>query len=199
MPYAFTLSTTIPATAQEIYDAWVDSVAHSEMTQAVASMSDEVGAAVSASNGYITGRNLEMVPGERIVQSWRTADFADEHEDSIITLTLEKVEGGTLLTLAHSNVPDGQTSYELGGWEEYYFEPMTEYFVDRARPEGAEEATQATSRTKRAVGRKKAKRAAPKPKATASSRKSAQRVAAQSQRNSAAKTRNTRAKSRSGK
>jgi len=48
VPYAFTLTTTIPATAREIYDAWLDTVAHSEMTQAVASMSDEVGAAVTA-------------------------------------------------------------------------------------------------------------------------------------------------------
>jgi len=124
MPYAFTLTTTIPASAQEIYDAWLDSVAHSEMTQAAASMSDEVGADVSAWDGHITGRNLELVPGERIVQSWRAGQFDDEHEDSIITLMLEEIEGGTLLTLAHSNVPDGQTSYELGGWQEHYFEPM---------------------------------------------------------------------------
>jgi Activator of Hsp90 ATPase homolog 1-like protein len=117
------------------------------------------------------------MPGERIVQSWRTADFSDEHEDSIITLTLEAVEGGTLLTLAHTNVPDGQTSYELGGWEEHYFEPMTQYFADRAPPEGAEETTQPATPIKRAAGRKKVKRAAPKPKAIASGRKSTQRVA----------------------
>jgi hypothetical protein len=36
------------------------------------------------------------------VQSWRTTQFADEHEDSIITVTLEEVEDGTVLTLAHT-------------------------------------------------------------------------------------------------
>ena len=51
--------------------------------------------------------------------------------DSIITVTLQEVEGGTLLTLVHSNVPDEQTSYEQGGWQEHYFEPMKEYFADR--------------------------------------------------------------------
>ena len=115
MPYAFTLTTTIPASAQEIYDAWLDSLTHSEMTRGEASMSDEVDAEVSAWDRYITGRNLELVPGERIVQSWRTTQFTDEHEDSIITVTLQEVEGGTLLTLVHSNVPDEQTSYEQGG------------------------------------------------------------------------------------
>jgi hypothetical protein len=44
VPYVFTLTTTIPASAQEIYDAWLDSLTHSEMTRSEASMSDEVGA-----------------------------------------------------------------------------------------------------------------------------------------------------------
>src|SRR6266849_984319 len=133
VPYTFTLTTAIPASAQEIYDAWLDSLAHSKMTGGEASMSDEIGAEVSAWDGYITGRNLELVPGERIVQSWRTTQFTDEHEDSTITVTLEEVEDGTLLTLVHSNVPDGQMSYEQGGWQERYFVPMKEYFADRKR------------------------------------------------------------------
>ena len=81
MPYSYTLSTVIPASPAEIYRAWLDSVAHSEMTGGEATMSDQVGADVSAWDGYITGRNLELVPGERIVQSWRTTEFDDEFED----------------------------------------------------------------------------------------------------------------------
>ena len=79
MPYTFTLTTTIPASPEEIYQAWLDSLGHSEMTGGAATMSDQIGAAVSAWDGYISGRNLELVPGERIVQSWRTTEFADEH------------------------------------------------------------------------------------------------------------------------
>jgi len=162
MPYAFTLTTSVPASAQEIYDAWLDSLAHSEMTGVAASMSDEIDAEVSAWDGYITGRNLELLPGERIVQSWRTTQFSDEHEDSIITLTFEEAEDGTLITLVHSNVPDEHTSYERGGWEQRYFEPMRSYFAGRARSGSA--ARQVTPPKKRAAG-KKPKRAAPKAKA----------------------------------
>ena len=79
MPYTFTLTTTIPASPEEIYQAWLDSLAHSEMTGGAANMSEQIGAEVSAWDGYISGRNLELVPGERIVQSWRTSEFADEH------------------------------------------------------------------------------------------------------------------------
>jgi len=152
VPYAFTLTTTIPASPQEIYEAWLDSVVHSEMTGGEASMSDATGAQVSAWDGYITGRNLELVPGERIVQSWRTTQFTNEHEDSQIIVTLEAVEDGTLLTLEHTNVPDAQKSYEEGGWQKHYFDPMKEYFAKRKRPR--------TRRTAKGVARKtKAKRA----------------------------------------
>jgi hypothetical protein len=70
MPYTYTITTAIPASAQEIYDAWLDSVIHSEIPGGKASMSDEIGAEVSAWDGYITGCNIELIPGERIVQSW---------------------------------------------------------------------------------------------------------------------------------
>ena len=46
MPYTFTLTTTIPASARQIYDAWLDSLSHSEMTGSKAIMSNEVGADV---------------------------------------------------------------------------------------------------------------------------------------------------------
>jgi uncharacterized protein YndB with AHSA1/START domain len=179
MPYAFTLTATIPASAQDIYDAWLDSEAHTRMTGGEAAMSDEIGAQVVAWGGYITGRNLELVPGERIVQSWRTAEFTDQHEDSIVTVTLEEVADGTLLTLTHSRVPDGQTSYQEGGWQVHYLEPMQDYFAARKRPgrkaktaapnakakakRTAAEAKPAASRTK-TRNKKKAKRAVAKAK-----------------------------------
>jgi uncharacterized protein YndB with AHSA1/START domain len=178
MPYAFTLTATIPASAQDIYDAWLDSEAHTRMTGGEAAMSDEIGAQVVAWGGYITGRNLELVPGERIVQSWRTAEFTDQHEDSIVTVTLEEVADGTLLTLTHSRVPDGQTSYQEGGWQVHYLEPMQDYFAARKRP-----------------GRK-AKAAAPKARAKAKAKakmKSAKRTAAEAKA-AGTKTRNKKAK-----
>ena len=132
MPYSFTLTAVIPAAPQDIYDTWLDSRGHSEMTGGKASMSTVVGDDISAWNGYIMGHNLELVPGERIVQSWRTSEFPDDHADSIIVVTLERTDGDTLLTLEHRNVPDHLKSYEEGGWQAHYFEPMQEYFI-RAR------------------------------------------------------------------
>ena len=183
MPYTFTLTTTIPASPEEIYQAWLDSLAHSEMTGGAANMSEQIGAEVSAWDGYISGRNLELVPGERIVQSWRTSEFADEHGNSVITILLQEADEGTLLTLEHSNVPDEQRSYEESGWQENYFEPMVAYFTERKRAAAATSPAKAAAKTapkratktarnaKRAAGAK-SKRAAPRAKASPSKRKS---------------------------
>jgi activator of HSP90 ATPase len=127
MAIEFTISDVMPATPSEIYDAWLSSAGHSAMTGSPAHASAEVGAAFDAWDGYINGSNLALEPGKRIVQSWRTSQFEDEHADSRIELTLEPVEGGTRVTLTHSNVPDGQGHYEQG-WQSHYFEPMKAYF-----------------------------------------------------------------------
>jgi activator of HSP90 ATPase len=132
VPYDFTLTTMVTAPACEIYDAWLDSFAHSEMTRAAADMSNIVGDEISAWNGNITGRNLALVPGKCIVQSWRSPLFSDDHEDSIVTLTFEETNSrATRVTLIHRNVPDGQTIYEHGGWQEHYFKPIKAYFAKR--------------------------------------------------------------------
>jgi uncharacterized protein YndB with AHSA1/START domain len=217
MPYAFTLTTTIPASAQEIYEAWLDSLAHTEMTGSEAVMSEEVGAEVTAWDGYISGRNLELVPGERIVQSWRTTAFDDEHEDSIVTVTLEEVEDGTLLTLVHSQVPDGQTRHQEGGWEKHYFEPMIAYFTERkqagaprkakaAAPKkkakakaGAKSKVATKSKAKRAANRAKSKPAKSKAKTTAGRKKKSKRVAAKTQPKRAKKAKRKAAKGKSKK
>jgi uncharacterized protein YndB with AHSA1/START domain len=172
MPYAFTLTATIPASAQDIYEAWLDSEAHTAMTGGEAAMSDEIGAQVAAWGGYITGRNLELIPGERIVQSWRTSEFTDQHEDSIVTVTLEEVAEGTLLTLTHSRVPDGQTSYEEGGWQVHYLEPMQDYFAARKRPVRKTKAAAPKAKAKeKSKAKSKAKRATAKAKPAASTAK----------------------------
>ena len=186
MPYTFTLTASIPASPEEIYQAWLDSLAHSEMTGGEASMSDQIGAEVSAWDGYISGRNIELIPSERIVQAWRTSEFEDEDEDSVITVILEPVGAETLLTLEHSNVPDEHKSYEEGGWESNYFEPMVAYFserkgkvaepahsqprkssVSKASPKSTpKRKAESAGRTKRAVSAKKPKPAASRAKAS---------------------------------
>ena len=130
MSSEFTVSDVIPATPDAIYAAWLSSADHTGMTGAKRA---EAGAAVgdrfTAHDGYISGKNLVLEPGRRIVQSWRTTKFTAADPDSQIEVTLDPVAGGTRVTLVHSNVPDGHTGYQDGGWQRSYFDPMKRWFA----------------------------------------------------------------------
>ncbi len=123
----FTVSDTIPATPAEIYSAWLSNDGHTGMTGGEAHCSSEVGGEFDAWDGYITGANVALEPDRRIVQSWRTSQFSASEPDSQIEVTLEEVDGGTLVTLHHTSVPDDGDHYRPG-WQEHYFNPMKEYF-----------------------------------------------------------------------
>ena len=124
----FTVSAEIVAKPQAVYDAWIDGAKHSEMTQSPATASSEVGGAFSAHDGYINGINLELEDGHRILQTWRTTQFADSDPDSSIEVTFEAADAGTLVTLRHWNIPDGQAEGYQSGWQDFYFTTMAEYF-----------------------------------------------------------------------
>ncbi len=98
------------------------------MTGSPARIEPRVGGAFTAWDGYISGRTAALKPYTRIVQDWRTTEFPDGSADSKLELILEPVEGGTKLTLTHSNIPEGQADSYKDGWDEYYFIPMRKYF-----------------------------------------------------------------------
>jgi activator of HSP90 ATPase len=130
VPFEFSVSDIIPAAPQAIYDAWLDSQGHAAITGGQpAQITAEAGAAFAVWDKYITGRNLLLEPGRRIVQSWRTTKFAAADPDSRIEVVLQPVAGGTRVTINHSNVPGGHTSYRDGGWQNNYFAPMKRHFA----------------------------------------------------------------------
>ena len=127
MAIEFEVSALIPASPEVVYEAWLDSEGHTKMTGGEAKVSSEVGGEFEAWDGYIQGRNLELEYGKRIVQSWRTSEFADDEADSRIEVTFDREGDGTKVTLRHTNLPPHGEQYEQG-WVDSYFVPMQEYF-----------------------------------------------------------------------
>ncbi len=123
-------STILTASPERIFKAWLDSQAHSAFTGSIAEIDPEIGGRFSAWDGYIEGTNLELEPFRRIVQAWRTTEFPENSPDSLLEVLLEAAEGGTRISLLHSQIPDGQGASYAQGWEQYYFEPMREYFKE---------------------------------------------------------------------
>jgi activator of HSP90 ATPase len=124
----FTLTTTFPVNAKRIYDAWLSSKEHSEFTFSAATIKKKAGSKFSAWDNYITGIIIELDEGKRILHSWRTDEFPENAEDSLLEITLEDTAKDCKLTLKHWNLPEGQGEQYKKGWKDFYFAPMKEYF-----------------------------------------------------------------------
>lgn len=131
---SFEVSTVLPASAERIYEAWLNSNEHAAFIGSSAEIDAAVGGRFSVWDGYIEGVNEQLEPNHRIVQSWRTTEFPPDSPDSRLEIVLEEVEEGTRLTLYHTELPEGQATQYREGWEEHYFEGMQEYFSGGQQP-----------------------------------------------------------------
>lgn len=75
-------SAVIDAKPAAIYEAFLDGDTHTAMTGGGATSTPRVGTRFTAWDGYITGKHLELQPGRRIVQDWRTTQFPGAAPDS---------------------------------------------------------------------------------------------------------------------
>ncbi|HYM27187.1 MAG TPA: SRPBCC domain-containing protein, partial [Steroidobacteraceae bacterium] len=87
------------------------------------SIASQPGGAFVLFGGYITGRHVEMVPGERLVQAWRTGSWSAGHY-SIVTFTLAAASAGCHLKFDHRGFPPGQGASLAYGWRVHYWEPL---------------------------------------------------------------------------
>ena len=117
----------IPATPDEVYDAFLDEKKHTEFTGAKASVDPRIGGEFTAWDGYILGKNLDLVRGIRIVQEWKTTEWPD-YPPSVVEFSLKQKGNGTEVTIIHSKVPLEQAESYRQGWIDFYWEPMKKYF-----------------------------------------------------------------------
>jgi len=111
-----------------IYETLISAKDFSEFTGAPAEIDAREGGAFSCFGGQIIGRIIELVPGERIVQAWRVAGWA-EGDYSIVRFSFTKLDSGTRLTLDHSGFPDGSGEHLEGGWPKMYWDPLRRYLA----------------------------------------------------------------------
>jgi uncharacterized protein YndB with AHSA1/START domain len=101
----------------------------SGMVQAVAAEIDaQPGGAFSLFGGHISGRIIELIPDQRIVQVWRAGDWAAGLY-SIARFELIKEGTGTRLVFDHTGFPNGQAKHLAAGWKGNYWEPLAKFLA----------------------------------------------------------------------
>ena len=88
-----------------------------------AEISREVGGPFTLFGGYITGRHVELVPNQRIVQAWRTGGW-DPGVYSIAKFELVEQGSGTKIVFDHTGFPNGEAEVLASGWKAHYWEPL---------------------------------------------------------------------------
>jgi activator of HSP90 ATPase len=91
-------------------------------------INSEVGGTFTLFGGYVTGRNLEMLPDERLVQAWRAGSWKPG-AFSIATFSFLKDGTKTKLLFDHRGFPDGQGSSLAQGWHAHYWGPLTTFLA----------------------------------------------------------------------
>lgn len=91
-------------------------------------LSGEAGGAFSLFGGYVTGRQIELVPGERIVQVWRAGSW-DPGAYSIARFALTGQGSATKLVFDHTGFPEGLGPHLAEGWKANYWEPLAKYLA----------------------------------------------------------------------
>src|ERR1700756_1336219 len=118
----------IKASRQRIYDALLDSKQFAAFTGMPAEINREPGGTFSMFGGLIIGRNLELVPKERIVQAWRPADW-EAGVYTLVKFDLKEWGSQTKVVLDHTGFPEGNFRHLDSGWYLRYWEPLRKFLA----------------------------------------------------------------------
>jgi uncharacterized protein YndB with AHSA1/START domain len=126
---------SLVASPERVYQLLTDSNQFAAATERSAKIVATEGGAFSIFGGYIQGRQIELVPGERIVQSWRGIDWAPGAH-SLVKFTLRREGHGTMLVLDHDAYPEGPSpmypswhEHLASNWPVFYFQPLEKYLA----------------------------------------------------------------------
>ena len=118
----------ISAAPVEIYDAFLNEQKHTAFTGARATCDRRVGGKFTAWDGYISGKNIKLENGRRIVQEWKTTEWPTGCRPSLLEFTFKPKGAGTVVTMIQKDVPSVQAGNYRKGWMDCYWMPLKKYF-----------------------------------------------------------------------
>jgi uncharacterized protein YndB with AHSA1/START domain len=124
---------TIKASAKKIFDALTDAKQFSAFSgRAPAEIDATAGGSFSCFGGHIVGRNIELVPGKRVVQAWRSAKWA-EGVYSIVRFELHDESGSAKIVFDQAGFPEDAGPHLETGWTKMYWQPLKAYLEQTHR------------------------------------------------------------------
>lgn len=125
-------SVVFKATPHQVYITLMNSRKHSQFTGSQAVVGKKKGDKFTAYDGYIEGTILDLIPDQKIVQSWRGSDWPEGHY-SEVTFLFKEVGDGALLEFTQTGVPAQFYKDISQGWHDFYWTPMKQLLEKSAK------------------------------------------------------------------
>jgi activator of HSP90 ATPase len=122
------LEATFQAAPERIYELLINGAKFGEVTGQPGKGGGSEGAYFSLFGDWLHGRQIELVPNQRIVQAWRFMDW-DPGVYSFVRFTFIAEGNGTKLKLDQEGVPAAFHEHVSTNWKAFYFDPFTKYFA----------------------------------------------------------------------
>jgi activator of HSP90 ATPase len=116
------------STPQRIYEILLDSKRFAAFTGMPAEIDPKTGGALTMFGGLVVGRNIELLPNQRIVQAWRPTHW-DPSVYSVVKFELKPRNSETLIILHHTGFPEGEFDHLDPGWKLRYWDPLKKYLA----------------------------------------------------------------------
>ena len=117
--------------AKTLYALYMDAKKHALVTGAPAKITAKAGSSYSAHDGYIKGKNLQLIKDKLIVQTWRGADWAKSDLDSTFIINFEQKAKDVILHVTHANLPDKHAADINKGWHDCYWKPWKQHLAGK--------------------------------------------------------------------
>jgi len=127
---SFKQQITINATPTELYTQIMDAKKHSKLTNSKVVIKDKMNTEFSVYDGYAYGKNVELIPNKKIVQTWR-AHEDNWNGDILSEITFKFIpinEHKTKIVFTQKNIPDIVAEQFKKGWTNYYWKPLRRLF-----------------------------------------------------------------------
>ena len=122
----------LPASAETLFEMYLDPNVHQAITGAPVVIGDEMGAPFKAFNGSLTGSAIQVIRPSLIVQFWRSTEFKETDPDSTLILSFTPEGNEGRIDLIHLDVPDHDYDGVNQGWEQYYWKPWRDYLKGKS-------------------------------------------------------------------
>jgi uncharacterized protein YndB with AHSA1/START domain len=123
------LEATFQATPERIYELQINGSKFGEGTGQTGKGGETEGAYFSQFGDWLRGRQIELVPYQRIVQARGFMDW-DPGVYSFVRFTLIPVGRSTKLVLHQEGVPAAFHEHVSTNRKAFYFDPFTKYFAN---------------------------------------------------------------------